>query len=190
MAGLIAAAANGVGITGVAPEAMILPIRVCSGGSCGSLEVHDGIIYAVDQGADIINVSLGGIVTGDILMEEAIAYARSRNVLVVTATGNGDASGNGIDLDNLPPGQQLVPGGLPLSNILNVASSSDRDILSGFSNFGPGTVDVAAPGEEILTTDTPDPFSGGWQGTSFSAPIVSGVAALLSRRIPESLITS
>ncbi len=153
VAGVISAAANGVGITGVAPAAVILPIRVCSGGSCGTLDVHDGIIYAVDQGADIINISLGGIVSGDVLMQEAISYARSRDVLVVTAAGNGDSSGNGIDLDNLPPGQQLVPGGLPLSNILNVASSSDRDILSGFSNFGPGTVDIAAPGEEILTTD-------------------------------------
>jgi subtilisin family serine protease len=184
VAGVISAAANGEGVTGVAPAAVILPIRVCSAGSCSTLDVHDGIIYAVDQGADIINVSLGGIVSGDVLMEEAISYARSRDVLVVTAAGNGDASGNGIDLDNLPSGQQLVPGGLPLSNIMNVASSGDRDILSRFSNFGPGTVDIAAPGEEILTTDTPDPFSGGWQGTSFSAPVVSGVAALLLSKDP------
>jgi len=183
VAGIIAAAANGIGITGVAPAAMILPIRACDGG-CSNLDVHDGIIYAVDHGADIINISLGGIVSGDVLMEDAASYARSRDVLLVTAAGNGDSSGNGIDLDNLPPGQEFVPGGLPHSNIINVASSSDRDVLSGFSNFGPRTVDIAAPGEEILTTDTPGPFSAGWQGTSFSAPIVSGVAALLLSKDP------
>jgi hypothetical protein len=174
VAGVIAAPENGIGITGVAPAARILAIRSCEEGSCSNFDVAYGIIYAVDEGADIINLSLGRVTPEDPVMEDAIAYARSRDVLVVTAAGN-----QTIDLDDLAPGEQLVPGGLPYSNILNVAASSDRDFLSGFSNYGPNTVDIAAPGEDIWTTGADGDQFGYWLGTSFSAPIVAGVAALL-----------
>jgi len=174
VAGVIAAEENDIGITGVAPEARILAIRSCEDRTCSNFDVAIGIHYAVDEGADIINLSLGRVTSEDPVMEEAIAYARSGDVLVVTAAGN-----SSLDLDDLAPGEQLVPGGLPYSNILNVASSNDRDALSDFSNYGPNTVDIVAPGEEILTTGYGVFLTRTWLGTSFSAPIVAGVAALL-----------
>jgi hypothetical protein len=181
VAAIIAAAENGVGMTGIAPEARILPIRSCDSGSCGSFELAAGIGYAVDQGADIVNLSLGAIIEDDPVIEGAIVYAREHDVLVVTATGN-----ESRDLDELSPGEQLIPGGLPYSNILNVASSDDRDLIADFSNFGPSVVDIVAPGERILSTgaDAAADGWGSWRGTSFSAPIVAGVAALLLTHEP------
>jgi len=178
VAGLIAAAADGLGIVGVAPDSRIMVIRSCVDGSCTTHDLSNGVVFAVDQGADIVNLSLGSITSEDQVLEDAIAYARSRDVLVVTAAGN-----EGTDLDGLPPGQQLIPGGLPLSNILTVAATDRGDILAGFSNYGPGTVDVAAPGVDMLTTGV----GGGYvvaDGTSFASPIVAGVAALLLSHDP------
>ncbi len=174
VAGVIAAAANGLGITGVAPEAEVMVIRSCSEGSCWSLDLAEGIRFAVDQGADIINLSLGSTtLSEDDVLEDAIVYAQSHDILVVTAAGN-----EGIDLDDLPSGQRLIPGGFPLSNILTVAASDRSDILASFSNYGPGTVDIVAPGAEILTTSVNGDY-GIIDGTSFSSPLVAGVAALL-----------
>lgn len=173
VAGIIAAAANGLGITGVAPGSEIMVIRSCSEGGCYTNHIANGIHFAVDQGADIINLSLGSIAPEDVVLEDAIDYARSRDVLVVTAAGN-----DGRDLDDLPQGQRLIPGGLPLSNIITVAASERRDRLAGFSNYGPGTVDIVAPGTDMLTTGV----IGNYRfidGTSFASPLVAGVAALL-----------
>ncbi len=173
VAGVIAAAANGLGITGVAPGSQIMAIRACEGGSCSTVDIANGIRFAVDRGADIVNLSLGSIVAEDPVVEAAVAYARDHDVLMVTAAGN-----DGGDLDALPPPLKLVPGGLPYSNILNVAASDHRDRLARFSNFGAGTVDLIAPGAGIVTTS----IGGGYDvvdGTSFSAPLVAGVAALL-----------
>jgi hypothetical protein len=173
VAGIISAAVNGIGIVGVAPESTLMVVRSCSEGTCWSLDLAEGIRFAADQGADVINLSLGSVTTGDEPVAEAIAYAQSRDVLVVAAAGN-----ESTDLDDLPPGQQLIPGGLPYSNIVTVAASDRSDSLTTFSNYGPGTVDIAAPGIDMLTTSV----SGGYvaaQGTSFAAPVVAGVAALL-----------
>jgi len=173
VAGIISAAVNGIGIVGVAPESSVMVVRSCSEGSCWSLDLADGIRFAADEGADVVNLSLGSVATMDDPVSEAIAYAQSRDVLVVAAAGN-----ESTDLDNLPPGQQLIPGGLPYSNIVTVAASDRRDSLTTFSNYGPGTVDIAAPGIDMVTTSV----SGGYvtaQGTSFAAPVVAGVAALL-----------
>ncbi|HSO50652.1 MAG TPA: S8 family serine peptidase, partial [Acidimicrobiia bacterium] len=148
VAGIIAAAENGLGITGVAPEATIMAIRSCSQGACWSFDIAEGIYYAADNGADVINLSLGSVTPqGDEPLEDAIAYARSRDVVVVAAAGN-----SGTNLDDLDPGEQLIPGGLPFSNILTVGATNRRDNLAGFSNYGPGVVDIAAPGVDILTT--------------------------------------
>ncbi len=173
VAGVVAAAVNGQGITGVAPEAQIMAIRSCSGGSCTTNAIANGVRFAVDHGADIVNLSLGSIVPDDPVLESAIVYARNHDVLVVTASGN-----DGLDLDDLPSGLQLVPGGLPLSNILNVAASDRRDRLGLFSNFGAEVVDVVAPGVEIVTTSVGGAYVS-VSGTSFAAPVIAGVAALL-----------
>jgi subtilisin family serine protease len=176
VAGIIGAAANGLGIAGVAPETTIMAIRSCSEGECFGFDIAEGIHFAVDEGADVINLSLGSVTPyGDDLLEDAIAYARSRDVLVVAAAGN-----DGRDLDDLPQGWQLIPGGLPFSNILTVGATNRSDVLTGFSNYGPGVVDIAAPGLDILTTGVSSNSSYVIaDGTSFASPVVAGVAALL-----------
>jgi hypothetical protein len=181
VAGVIAAASNGVGIVGVAPGSKVMALRACDSTGCWSLNAAEAIYYAADMGADVINLSFGGLGDEDPLIEDAIAHARSRNVVVVAAAGN-----ERRNLDNLSPGQQFIPAGLPLSNIIAVGASDDRDNLAAdFSNYGPETVDLAAPGVDVMSTGivsiAPYVFV---SGTSFSSPIVAGAAALLLSHDP------
>ena len=179
VAGVIAAADNDVGIAGVAPGAGILNMRACESGQCRSGDVANSIYYAVDAGADIVNLSLGSPGTGDFPIASAIDYARAHGVLVVAAAGNG-----GQDMDNLPGGEIMIPAGLPHENILAVGASTDRDRIAEFSNYGE-SLDLFAPGQEILTTAGVGlPQYVYIDGTSFAAPIVSGVAALLLSHDP------
>ena len=175
VAGLISAASNGTGLVGVAPGSEVMVVRACDSGGCWSLAAAEAIHYAAEMGADVINLSFGGVDQGDTVIEDAIAFARSRDVLVVAAAGN-----ESRNLDELGPSQQFIPAGLPFSNIIAVGASDDDDNLTGFSNFGPQTVDIAAPGEDIITTgltaNNPYVFA---DGTSFSAPVVAGAAAVL-----------
>ena len=175
VAGIIASAVNGVGITGVAPESRLMNLRACTTSDCWSLDLAEAIHYAVDEGADLINFSIGAPGTGDVVLEEAIDYALLNEVLVVAAAGN-----DGKNIDTLEGGLVMIPAGWPHSNILSVAATDDRDQLAKLSNYGPTSVDVAAPGLSILTTGTAgvSEYVLG-SGTSFSAPIVSGIAALL-----------
>ncbi|HET7846188.1 MAG TPA: S8 family serine peptidase, partial [Acidimicrobiia bacterium] len=181
VAGLISGASNGTGLVGVAPSSEVMVIRACDSAGCFSLDAAEAIYYAAEMGARVINLSFGGVSQGDPPLEDAIAFARSRDVLVVAAAGNETRN-----LDQMGPSQQFVPAGLPFSNIIAVAASDDDDNLASFSNFGPQTVDIAAPGEAILTTGltatNPYVFA---DGTSFSAPLVAGAAALLLSHDPE-----
>jgi subtilisin family serine protease len=178
VAGVIAASLNGVGAVGVAPEARIMAIRACEGGGCLTSDIANGIHFAIDNGADVINLSVGAIVSSGGVVESAVARAESQNVTIVAAAGN-----QGVDLDELSPDQIMVPGGLPHSNVVAVAATTSRDQLAGFSNYGRNIVDIAAPGSEIVTTDPGGGHVLG-EGTSFSAPIVAGVAALLLSQDP------
>ena len=180
VAGLVAAASNGTGIVGVAPSAKIMVLRACDASGCWSLAAAESIFYAADEGADVINLSFGGVTDDDPLLREAISYARSRNVVVVAAAGN-----EGIDLDTLPSSQTFIPAGLPFSNIIAVGASNDLDDLSSFSNYGQAEVDIVAPGEQIVTTGPTSIDSYVIvDGTSFSSPIVAGAAALLLSHDP------
>ncbi len=180
VSGLIAAASNGAGIVGVAPSAKVMVLRACDASGCWSLPAAESIYYAVDEGADVINLSFGGITDDDPLLRDAISYARSRDVVVVAAAGN-----EGIDLDDLPSSQTFIPAGLPFSNIIAVGASNDLDNLSSFSNYGQSEVDIVAPGEQILTTGVSSIDSYVIvDGTSFSSPIVAGAAALLLSHDP------
>lgn len=171
VAGVFAAAVNRSQIAGASPTASLMPIRTCVAEGCASGTVAAGIYYAVDAGAQIINLSLGTVAPGDPPVEAAINYAQSRDVLVVAAAGN---SSDDIDQS----GFKVIPAGLANANIVSVAASFIDDTLSPFSNYGVTSVDVAAPGEAILTTRV-----GGTlefqDGTSFAAPFVAGAAALL-----------
>lgn len=178
VAGMAAASLNGVGTVGIAPQTTIMPLRACSPG-CPISTLVAAVAYARNNGADIINLSLGG--SGpyfDPLRDELTA---GPDVLVTAAAGNSAA--------NSDP-NPFFPAGFDLPNILSVASTDDFDQLSDFSNYGPVTVDLAAPGDNVLTTSI-----GGWanaSGTSFSAPLVAGVAGLVLSirpgRPPEEVI--
>lgn len=178
VAGVIAAAANGADITGVAPGARIMNLRACDDGSCSSFDSTIAIYYAVDAGADIINLSFGGTVAedeGDPPLEAAITYARKKGVLVVSAAGNQPPQ-------DVPPGQIIVPAELPFDNNISVAASNDNDQLAPFAYYSPN-IDIAAPGVSILTTGLSGLVS--VSGSSFAAPFISGTAALLMAAYPS-----
>jgi hypothetical protein len=174
VAGIIAASVNGVGITGIAPSARIMPLRSCyafAGESyCDSFDVLRAVEYAVDNGADVINLSLGflgGIEPG---VEQALTRARDAGILVVAAAGNfGD-------------GTILYPASSTLDNVISVASTDHNDNLSTFSSWSGSVVDLGAPGEMIWSSAIvlPGFIDYSWfDGTSFAAPHVAGVAALM-----------
>jgi thermitase len=163
VAGVIASTSgNGQGIAGVAPNVQIMPLRVLNSSGLGGYSViAEAIIYAVDNGADIINLSLAGP-SSSFLLEDAIAYAVESGVVVIAAAGNNGTQG------------AWYPAAYP--SVIAVGSVEKDLSQSSFSNFG-DDIDVLAPGRDILTTST----NGDYQlmtGTSFAAPLVSGIAAL------------
>lgn len=175
VAGIVAAELDDAGTVGVAPGISILPLRVCSDGWCTSTAVTAAIEYARNAGVDIINLSLGGTYS----QREDAAIAASPEQLFVIAAGNAAR-----DNDATPE----YPCALPHANILCVAASTARDELASFSSYGRARVDVAAPGQDLLST-MPGwelvngrrrivPAWGFLSGTSMAAPVASGVAAL------------
>lgn len=130
---------NAEGIAGVAPQAEIMAVRVLDGdGSGNSADIADGIAYAADVGADVVNLSLGGLAgPGDSLVFNAVAAAAAEDAVVVAAAGN-----EGADNDAEPH----TPCALPNPNLICVAALNRAGKLSGFSNFGTESVDIAAPG--------------------------------------------
>ncbi|OYV42140.1 MAG: hypothetical protein B7X12_10800, partial [Halothiobacillus sp. 20-53-49] len=113
----------------------------------------------VDHGAKVINLSLGGGGTLDPAFSDAITYAQSKEVIVVVAAGNGDAAGNGVDNDQTP----TYPCNFTQSNLICVAAVDQAFELASFSNYGATSVDVGAPGTNILST-----VAGASQTTDFS----------------------
>ncbi len=161
--GVIAAQHNNrLGIAGVAPHAQILPVRVLDAQGIGSYsQVAAGIVYAVDHGAKIINISLGGNNPSSIL-ENAIDYATRHDVLVVAATGNNGSA------------QLLYPAAY--SEVVAVGSVDPNGTISSFSNYG-AAVGLYAPGRDIATLA----LDGGYttlSGTSLATPHVAAIAAL------------
>jgi len=171
VAGIIAAAANGRGVVGVAPQAKIMTVRVLADDGSGTTgAVAEGIRYAAANGARVINASLQGN-DPDPRLNDAVAAAGAANALVVVSAGN-DAR----DIDQQP----AYPAAIPAPNLIGVAATAPDDgrDLDTYSNFGRVTVGLAAPGGLILST-TNDGAYGQKSGTSMAAPMVSGVAALM-----------
>ncbi len=175
VAGTIAASLNGIGTIGVAPGVRIMALKFIDAGPfCGSDDLAVAAIdYAASFGVPIINASWGGSAASSVL-DAAIAGSRA---LFVAAAGNG-----GVNLD-APGGPRFYPASSTLANVLAVAAVNQSGKLASFSNYGTNTVDVAAPGTNILSTypagpDCPSPCYAWWAGTSMAAPHVSGVAAL------------
>ena len=147
IAGIIAALGdNNAGITGVNWQAKIMALRI--GGLVGTIgEAAEAIIYAVDNGAHIINASWGGSEFSQ-TEYDAIEYADDHGVLVVAAAGNGGDDLIGDDNDETPE----YPASYNLLNIISVAATDQNDVLAEFSNYGATSVHIAAPGVNIYST--------------------------------------
>lgn len=194
VAGIIGALGNNNrGTIGIAPEVRILPVRVLDAEGSGYWsDVAEGVRYAADQGAKVINLSLGQI---DIfpaegtLISNAIAYAKAKGAIVVVSAGNGDEDGNALDIGRVMPAR--------LSSAISVGAlrhAYDTDYGSGplsradFSNYG-SELDFMAPGVDILSIyydeagNDSSTYAVG-SGTSMSAPIVTGLVALMLAQDP------
>ena len=173
VAGTIAQSTNnGYGVAGIAYEAKIMPLKVLSRGGGGTVaDIAEAIKFAADNGADVINMSLGGGGASK-LMEEAINYAYSKDVVVIAAAGNENRNAASY------PARY--------AKVMSVSAIDSAGDKAPYSNFGAG-VDISAPGGSEtgkIIQNTVDPRSGqsvfvGFQGTSMAAPHVAGVAALV-----------
>jgi hypothetical protein len=183
VAGVIAAAANGTGMVGVARNVRIMPVKVLDCYGAGdSIATARGILYAVHNGARVINLSLGGLRDAQ-EVRDAVAEATRAGVLVVAATGNAGTAG------------VAFPARIPEVLAVGAASQNNPDKRSVFSSYGP-EVDVVAVGEDVIGTlpasrcfvllpCLPDGPYGVGSGTSFSTPQVSGLAALMLSLKPD-----
>ena len=185
VAGIIAAVrGNGIGVDGIAPAVRVISVRTVPDGDERDKDVANAIRYAVDRGAQIINMSFGKAYSPyKSAVDDAVRYADGRGVLMVHAAGN-----DGEDSGQKPsfPTPFYVSGGRA-QNWIDVGASSWKgsdNLAASFSNYGQGQVDVFAPGVDILSTVP----GGGYEknsGTSMAAPVVSGLAALLMSYYPE-----
>ncbi|WP_431163667.1 S8 family peptidase [Flagellimonas beolgyonensis] len=188
VAGIIAAQRNnGKGVNGVAQNVEIMSIRAVPNGDEYDKDIALGIRYAVDNGASIINCSFGKAFSPEAQwVYEAIAYAASRDVLIVHAAGN---DGNDLDDPENPnyPNDHKFGNTEFVDNVITVgalASSYGSEMVATFSNYGKQNVDVFAPGDKIYSTmpNNDYEFQG---GTSMAAPAVAGVAALIRSYYPN-----
>ena len=162
VAGIIAANIdNGIGIAGFAPNSSILPVRVLGKNGSGSMaDVAAGIVYAADNGADIINLSLGSMV-GSQVTEDAVNHAVGKGVTVIASAGN-----SGGALPGFPARYE---------NVVAVGAIDPNGSRSSFSNKGGN---IWAPGRDVHTIYLDNGYKA-LNGTSFSAPYVSAMAAVL-----------
>ena len=175
VSGTIAAEGNnGVGVTGVNWNAQIMGLKFLdefgSGDTFGAIQAVE---YATLMGADLTNNSWGGGGFSQAL-EDAIAAAGEQGQIFVAAAGN-DSSDTDIFAH--------YPSSYDLDNIISVAATTDSDLLAGFSNHGATSVDLSAPGQDILST-TPNNSYSHFNGTSMASPHVAGVVSLLLSQSP------
>jgi|tagenome__1003787_1003787.scaffolds.fasta_scaffold20929799_2 thermitase len=170
VAGIVAATGNNAdGVSGICWKASVMSVRFLDAkGRGGTADAVDAIDYAVHEGAKILNCSFGTSSKSSAL-EDAVEHAKSHGALLVVAAGN-----DGESIESHPS----YPASFTQGNILTVAASTNRDTLASFSNYGSKSVDVAAPGDDILSTIEGGGF-GVKSGTSMAAPLVAGAAAML-----------
>lgn len=177
VAGTIAQSTNnGYGVAGIAYEASIMPLKVLAASGGGTVaDIAEAIKFAADNGASVINMSLGGGGASN-MMEEAIKYAHDKGVVIIAAAGN--------------EGRNAASYPARYPDVISVAATNPAGDKASYSNFGAG-VDISAPGGSAEGSDsskiiqnTINPATGesvfvGFPGTSMAAPHVSGVAALV-----------
>jgi subtilisin family serine protease len=168
---------NGVGVTGVNWQIQIMPLRVFGGFFCSGsdADIISAIEYYTDLGVRFSNNSYGGGGFNQALMDAI----RASNSVFVAAAGNGGFDGIGDNNDVTPE----YPASYDLDNIIAVAATDHNDLLATFSNYGPTSVDLGAPGVDILST-TPGNTYSLLSGTSMSTPHVTGAVGLLMAQDP------
>ncbi len=188
VAGIIGAErGNGLGMNGIAPNVKIMAIRAVPDGDERDKDVANAIRYAVDNGAQIVNMSFGKSYSPNKkVVDKAIKYARRKGVLLIHAAGNDNEN---IDIEENFPTRSLKGSHSKkwANNWIEVGASSwgrDDSFVAAFSNYGNQYVDIFAPGKDIYSTVPDEKFEKN-DGTSMAAPVVSGIAATLLSYYPD-----
>ncbi len=174
VAGIAAASAgNGIGVAGIAADCSIMPVKVMKNGLGTDIDIAEGIVWAADHGADVMNISIG-LYTRSTAMERAVKYALNKNVAVIASAGN-DGKSSKIHVPSM------------IKGVIEVSATTRVDHLASFSNYAQ-QISVSAPGDNILSTMPTYNVKltaeagknyGILSGTSMASPMVSGLAALL-----------
>jgi cell wall-associated protease len=185
VAGIIAAdRKNSVGIKGIADNAKIMVLRAVPNGDERDKDIANAIIYAVDNGAKVINMSFGKSFSPEKeIVDRAVRYAEQKGVLLIHAAGN---DGDDIDVEKNFPTKKYL-NGKEAKNWIEVGASawgSNENFVGSFSNYGKKSVSLFAPGVQIYST-TPGNTYKNEDGTSMASPSTAGVAALLMSYFPD-----
>ncbi len=185
VSGIIAAIRNNSkGINGIANDVKIMILRAVPDGDERDKDIANSIRYAVDNGATIINMSFGKYYSPDKkVVDEAVKYAESKDVLMLHAAGN-ESKDNDIELSF--PNRHLSTGEIA-SNWISVGASSavsGKSMIASFSNYGSKEVDLFSPGVDIYST-IPDNKYISESGTSMASPAAAGAAAIIREYFPE-----
>ncbi|MFC1662930.1 S8 family serine peptidase [Patescibacteria group bacterium] len=179
---------NNTGITGVAWKASLMSVKVVNNSGAGvTSNLIKGLRYAADNGADVVNVSIsvtvkpGNAAVYDADLQSAIDYAYQKGTTVVVSAGN-----EYVNLNN------ALRYPVCYKNVIGVAALNSSNLLASFSNYGKNCIDISAPGTGFYSTQYYDGsgqfskrYGGGWNGTSMSAPVVTGVVALIKSIYPN-----
>lgn len=190
VAGIVGAIRNNdIGMDGVADNIRIMSVRTVPNGDERDKDVANAIIYAVDNGATVINMSFGkGYSPYKDAVDDALRYAVKKDVILVHAAGN---DGKENEFDNNYPNDKFLRKGLFRPKYADtwievgaMAGHNDENMTASFSNWSADKVDVFAPGVEIYSAVPNDEYDS-YQGTSMAAPMVAGLAALLRSYFPD-----